>query len=179
MADITGRRIALVVDNYFEEAEFTGPLEDLQAAGATVDVVGVKVGELQSMQHAELSGKYTASLALSDVDFDNYDALVLPGGGMNADSLRTNQTILNWVKNFVSQDKLIAAICHAPWVLASANVLKDRKVTSFFTIQDDLRNAGADWSDQSVVVDGNLITSRQPEDVPAFDAAIISHLQTA
>ena len=109
----------------------------------------------------------------------DYDILIMPGGGINADSLRMNDRIRAWVKEFMEQKKPIAAICHAPWVLASAGSLKGRKLTSYFTIQDDLRNAGAEWVDEDVVIDDNLITSRQPADIKAFNKAIISKLSAA
>lgn len=177
MADISGKKIAIVVDNYFEEAEFSGPLAGLRQAGGLVDVIGLKAGDVQSMNHADKSKTYPIDKTIDDVDFNDYDALVLPGGGINADSLRMNQTIRAWVKEFMEHKKPVAAICHAPWVLASAEVLEGRKLTSYSTIQDDLRNAGAEWTDEAVVIDGNLITSRQPDDVPAFNQAIINTLQ--
>ncbi len=179
MADLTGKKVAILVDDYFEEAEFTGPLKALKDAGATVDVIAPKAGDIHSMNHADLSTTYQADKSIDDITIGDYDALVLPGGAVNADALRMNETARAWIKAFMEMNKPIAAICHAPWALASAGVTKGRKLTSFFTIQDDLRNAGAEWSDEEVVIDKNLITSRNPDDVPAFDNALIAMLQTA
>ena len=179
MADLSGKNVAILVDDYFEEAEFTGPLEELKAAGATVDVVAPQTGTLHAMQHAEQGNTYEANKSIDDIHIDDYDALVLPGGAVNADKLRMNDKARIWVRKFMDMDKPIAAICHAPWLLASAGLAKDHKLTSYYTIQDDMRNAGADWVDEAVVIDDNLITSRQPDDVPAFSRAIIQKLQTA
>lgn len=179
MAKLSGKKVAILVDDYFEEAEFTGPLEELKAAGAEVDVVAPKTGKIHSMNHAELADTYEANKSIDDVRLDDYDALVLPGGAVNADALRMNDKARIWVRKFMDMGKPVAAICHAPWLLASTGNAKGRKLTSYFTIQDDMRNAGAEWVDQEVVVDSNLITSRQPDDVPAFSRAIIQKLQTA
>lgn len=179
MADLSGKRVAILVDDYFEEAEFTGPLNDLKQAGAEVEVIAPQPGAIHAMKHAEISDTYTADKAIDDVRIDEYDALVLPGGAINADSLRMNDKARIWIKKFMDLGKPVAAICHAPWALASAGVARGRKLTSFETIQDDMRNAGAEWVDEEVVIDNNLITSRKPADVPAFDSALINMLQTA
>lgn len=179
MADLTGKKVAIVVDNYFEQDEFTGPLQALKEAGAKVDVVAPKKGRLQAMQHADKGGTFQADLALDDIRIDEYDALVLPGGAVNADSLRMNEKVQIWLRNFMRNRKPVAAICHAPWALASAGLTEGRRLTSYFTIQDDLRNAGAKWIDEEVVVDDNLITSRQPGDIPAFNRQIIAALRAA
>lgn len=178
MADLSGKKVAILVDNYFEEDEFTGPLQALKDAGAHVDVIAAEPenGEVQALRHVDKSKKYPVDMTLDEAQIDNYDALVLPGGAINADSLRMQDKAKQWVKQVVEQGKPLAAICHAPWVLASAGLAKGRKLTSFFTIQDDMRDAGADWVDEEVVVDGNIITSRKPDDVPAFNDALISML---
>jgi protease I len=179
MGVLTNKKIAILVDDYFEQAEFTGPLKDLKNAGAQVDVIAPKAGKIHGMNHAELADTFTADKSIDDVRVDDYDALVLPGGAVNADSLRMNDEARIWVKKFMDMGRPIAAICHAPWVLASAGLANGRKLTSYFTIQDDMRNAGARWVDEEVVIDHNLITSRNPDDVPAFDSALISMLQAA
>ncbi|MDB5169430.1 MAG: glutamine amidotransferase [Candidatus Saccharibacteria bacterium] len=179
MAKLTGKRVAILVDNYFEEAEFTGPLESLKKEGAQVDIVAPKVGTIHAMNHTKISDSYQADRSIDDIRLDEYDALVLPGGAVNADCLRMNNKARLWVRRFLDLGKPVAAICHAPWLLASSNMARGRKLTSYFTIQDDMRNAGADWVDEEVVVDDNLITSRNPGDVPAFSQAIITKLQTA
>jgi protease I len=181
MADLTGKRVAILVDNYFEEDEFTGPLQALKEAGAHVDVVAAEPqeGKVQSLRHVDKSKTYPIDMTLEEADIDNYDALVLPGGAINADQLRMQDKARQWVKQVTEQGKPLAVICHAPWVLVSAGLAKGRRLTSFFTIQDDMRDAGADWVDEQVVIDGNLITSRQPDDIPAFNDALISMLGAA
>ncbi len=176
MADLSGKRVAILVDDYFEEAEFTGPLEDLRKAGAKVDVIAPKAGKIHALHHVEPADTYEANKSLDDVRIDEYDALVLPGGAVNADHLRVNEEAKIWIKRFMEMGRPIAAICHAPWALVSAGVANGRRMTSFFTIQDDMRNAGATWVDEEVVVDNNLITSRKPDDIPAFDNALIEML---
>jgi protease I len=178
MIDLKGKTVAILVDNYFEEDEFTGPLNALKKAGAKVDVIAAEPenGKIQGMQHVDKSHKYKIDKTLEEADIEDYDALVLPGGAINSDSLRMQEKARSWVKTITDEGKPLAAICHAPWLLASAGLAKGRKLTSYFTIQDDMRDAGANWVDQEVVIDGNLITSRQPDDVPAFNDALISML---
>ncbi len=175
--DVTGKKVAIVVHNYFEQAELDGPLKALHDAGAEVQVLSAS-GEhtLQGLHHVEPGDTFTADLLLDDAKPEDYDALVLPGGAINADALRMEDTAREWVRYFMDSGKPLAAICHAPWLLVSADVAKGKHLTSFYTIQDDLRNAGAEWSDDEVVVDGNLITSRQPDDVPAFNEALMKQL---
>lgn len=179
MGSIAGKRVAILVDDYFEEAEFTGPLHDLKNAGATVDIVAPRAGTIHGLNHVDKGNTFTATKGLDDIRINDYDALVLPGGAVNADSLRMNDKAKLWVRQFLKLGKPVAAICHAPWLLASAGSAEGRKLTSYHTIQDDMRNAGAEWVDKEVVVDQNLITSRQPDDVPAFNNALISMLQAA
>jgi protease I len=176
LADLTGKKVAVLVDNYFEEAEFTGPIDALREVGATVEVIasGPKDGQVQSMNHIDKSRRFPIDKTLEEADIDDYDALVLPGGAINVDQLRMEYKARQWVRSMTSQKKPLAMICHAPWVLVSAGLAKSRRLTSFFTIQDDLRDAGAEWVDEEVVVDGNIITSRKPDDVPAFSQTLIS-----
>lgn len=177
MPDLAGKKVAVLVDDYFEEAEFTEPIKALKAAGATIEVIAPKKGELHAMHHAQPANTYKAEKSIDDVRIDEYDALLLPGGAVNADALRMNDKARLWIKRFMDLGKPIAAICHAPWALASAGVAGGRRLTSFFTIQDDMRNAGAKWVDEEVVIDHNLITSRQPDDIPAFNKTLIEMLQ--
>jgi protease I len=175
MADLSGKTVAILVDNYFEEDEFTGPKKALEQAGAKVEVIAAEPqdGQVQAMQHVDKGNKYKIDKTLAEANIDDYDALVLPGGAVNADQLRMQDKARTWVKRITEQGKPLAVICHAPWVLASAGLARGRKLTSFFTIQDDMRDAGAEWVDQEVVIDGNLITSRKPDDIPAFNQALI------
>jgi protease I len=175
---LTNKNVAIVVDNYFEQAEFTEPLQTLQDAGARVDVISPTGGEVQGMHHTDKGDTFPTDKSLDEVNFDDYQALVLPGGAVNADSLRMVPEVQQAVRDFLSSGRVVAAICHAPWVLASAGIASGRNLTSFETIQDDMRNAGANWSDQEVVIDDNLITSRKPDDIPAFNQAIITALSS-
>lgn len=181
MADLTGKKVAILVDNYFEQAEFTGPLQALRDAGAKVEVIAAEPenGKVQGLNHVDKADRFEFDKTLDDADIDDYDALVLPGGAINADHLRMQTKARDWAKKMLDTNKPLAVICHAPWLLASAGLAKGRKLTSYFTIQDDMKDAGADWVDQEVVIDGSLITSRNPDDLPAFNQALIAKLQTA
>lgn len=176
--DVAGSRVAIIVDNYFEEAEFTEPLKAFKDAGMDVHVLGATTTMLQAMEHQKPGGQYQADMLLDEADKNDYDAIVFPGGALNADTLRMNQAARVWVQEFLSAGRPVAAICHAPWLFVSANVLMGRMLTSYFTIQDDIHNAGGDWLDQPVVVDKSLITSRKPADIPDFVDEIIDMLQT-
>lgn len=179
MADLSGKNVAIVVHNYFEQAEFTGPLEALKEAGATVHVIaaGAEDGKVQGLNHVDMGDKFDVDKSLEEANYEDYHAIVLPGGAVNADNLRMEDKIREWVKQACQDGKPLAAICHAPWVLASAGVIEGKTLTSFFTIQDDIRNAGATWVDEELHTDGNIMTSRNPDDVPAFSSAIISALE--
>lgn len=181
MADLSGKKVAILVDNYFEQSEFTGPLEALKQAGATVEVIAAEPenGRLQGLNHIDKADRFEFDKTLDEARIEDYDALVLPGGAINADHLRMQDKAREWVRKASEAGKPLAAICHAPWLLASAGLARGRQLTSYFTIQDDMKSAGADWKDEAVVVDGNLITSRQPDDIPAFNEALITMLQAA
>lgn len=174
--DITGKTIAILVHNYFEQAEFEEPLRTLKDAGADVHVVSTSSTNLQALNHIEKGDMFTADVLLDDASAGDYDALVVPGGAMNSDKLRMVSKAQEWVADFLDHEKPVAVICHAPWLLVSAECLEGRRVTSYYTIQDDIRNAGGEWIDQAVVIDNSLITSRQPSDVHDFIDAIINML---
>jgi len=177
MADnkLYGKKVAVIATDYFEEAELTEPVKALREAGAHVDIIAPKSGEIKALKHVDPAKAVKVDKTLDEADPDDYDALLLPGGAVNADHLRAEKKARNFVVKMMDEmNKPTAVICHAPWMLVSAGLARGRKLTSYFTIQDDLRNAGADWVDQEVVVDGNLITSRQPDDIPAFNRALIS-----
>lgn len=174
MADLSGKHVAMIVDNYIEEAELVKPKEALEAVGATVDIIASKGGNVQTMQNdVEMASTQQVDHTFDEIDLDNYDALVVPGGAINADHLRTVPEAREAITTFLESGRPLAMICHAPWVLISAGLAGGKKVTSFFTLKDDLRNAGAEWVDQEVVIDDNLITSRNPDDIPAFNNALI------
>lgn len=178
MPDLTGRKVAVLVDNYFEQAEFAKPIEALKNAGATVEVIAAdpQDGKVQGLNHVDKADTFDIDKTLDIADIADYDALVLPGGAVNADHLRMKDKARQWAGATLQAGKPLAVICHAPWVLASAGLAKGRKLTSYYTIQDDMRAAGAEWVDREVVVDGSLITSRNPDDLPAFNKALISML---
>ncbi len=171
--ELEGLRVAIIVSNDFEQAEFTEPKKALEQAGADVVVISPKEGKVQGVKHDEKAEKFDVDMRLDEADPDDFDAVMLPGGALNADFLRVQQHAQDFVRRFDQQGKPIAAICHAPWLLVSAGLLKGRTLTSYHTIQDDIRNAGANWQDKEVIRDRNLVTSRQPSDIPAFNREMI------
>lgn len=175
MADLSGKHIAIIVDDYVEQAELTKPKLALEAAGALVDIIAPKAGKIQAMQHdVDMADEFAVDLTFDQLDLDDYDAMVVPGGAINSDRLRMIPEATDAIREFLDSGRPLAMICHAPWALISAGLAKGRKLTSFFTLKDDLRNAGAEWVDEEVVIDGNLITSRNPDDIPAFNNALIT-----
>lgn len=170
------KRVAMIVKDYFEQVEMTDVRERLQQAGATVDLIAPEGDEVHGLHHVEMGDAFPVDCRLADSNAGDYDAVVLPGGVVNADELRTVAKACEFVRQMDGDGKIVAAICHAPWVLVSAGVAENRTLTSFPTLQDDIRNAGATWVDQEVVVDENVITSRNPDDIPAFSKAIIDEL---
>lgn len=177
MADLSGKKVAVVATDYFEEAELTEPVKALREAGAEVEIISNKKGEIQGLEHVDPGEKIKVDKTLDEANPSDYDAAVFPGGAVNADHLRMDEKARNFITKIMDeQGKPTAVICHAPWLLISAGLARGKKLTSYFTIQDDMRNAGADWVDEDCVVDGNLITSRNPDDLPAFNKALIGAL---
>jgi protease I len=177
MADITSKHVAILVNDYFEQVEFTKPKEALEQAGALTTVITTSDSDtLHGMHHAKIGSSFMPDLHIDDVHFDDYDMLVIPGGVINADKLRMNDTAREWVEYTIENDIPLGAICHAPWLLVSANVVDGLRLTSYYTLQDDIRNAGGDWVNKQLVVDGNVITSRDPDDLPAFCEALVETL---
>jgi protease I len=166
---LRGKRIAALVDNGFEQVELTDPKRALERAGAHVEVVSPQQSRVKGWQHTRWGDELPVDRQLDRADPVDYDGLLLPGGVMNPDRLRMNPKAVEFVRAFVGEGKPIAAICHGPWTLIEAGGVKGRRLTSWPSLQSDLRNAGADWVDQPVVVDRNLVTSRKPDDLPAFD----------
>ena len=167
------KRIAILATNGFEQSELMDPRENLKTAGYTVDVVSPEAGIIRGWKDKDWSDTVDVDVVLADADPKDYDALVLPGGVINPDKLRMDAAALNFIRAFADDDKVIAAICHAPWLLVETGIAKDRDVTSWPSVRTDLENAGGRWRDEAVVEDGNLITSRKPEDIPAFSRAVI------
>lgn len=156
-----------------ERVELTEPWQAVEDAGHTPVLLSTETGQVQTFDHLDKAATFDVDVLVGDASVDDYAALVLPGGVANPDALRTDSGAVAFVKAFVESGKPVAAICHAPWTLIEADVVRDRNVTSWPSLQTDLRNAGASWSDEEVVVDGNLITSRNPDDIPAFNRALL------
>jgi protease I len=171
---LNGLRVAILATNGFEEAELLEPRKALDAAGARTTVIAPKSGKIQGMKHDEKSQSVPVDSTLDKANPADFDAVLLPGGALNADALRVEQAAQKFVQEINNAHKPIAFICHAPWLLVSAGLAKGRTMTSYHTIQDDLRNAGAKWVDKEVVRDGNWISSRQPTDIPAFNREMLS-----
>lgn len=170
---LSGKKVAILAADGFEEVELTKPRAALEEAGATIVVVSLKSGKIQGMNHADKGGAVPVDMALNDAKPEDFDALMIPGGLMNPDSLRSSDEALEFVRHFFREGKPVAAICHAPWVLIDAGVIRGRTVTSWPAIKTDVRNAGANWVDQEVVVDNGLVTSRKPDDIPAFNKKMV------
>lgn len=173
MAGLTGMRIAIIATDYFEEPELTEPRDQLSAAGAEVKVYSTGTDPIQAMRNdTDKTITVPVDGTLDDLDPDSVDAVVIPGGTVNADRLRIEERAQQIVRAVHEAGKPLAVICHGPWLLVSAGLASGRRLTSFPSLADDIRNAGGTWVDEEVVVDGNLITSRNPDDLPAFIKAL-------
>jgi protease I len=171
---LRGFRVAILATDLFEEAELIEPRQALDEAGATTVVIAPHAGEIQAVQHDKKTQKVKVDLVLSEADPEQFDAVLLPGGAMNADALRMEPLAQEFVRRIDQTRRPVAVICHAAWLLISARVVRGRHMTSYKTIQDDLRNAGAFWTDKEVVRDANLVSSRQPTDIPRFNQEIVA-----
>ncbi|HLQ20237.1 MAG TPA: type 1 glutamine amidotransferase domain-containing protein [Tabrizicola sp.] len=174
--DIQGKRIAVLATHGFEQSELEKPVAHLKAAGAEVHVVSLEAGEIKGWQGKDWGSPVTVDALLSEVSASEYDALVLPGGQMNPDLLRVEPEAIAFIKDFWSAGKVIGAICHAPWLLVEAGIARGHKMTSYGSIKTDVMNAGAEWIDAEVVTDKGLVTSRKPEDIPAFNAKLVEEI---
>lgn len=170
---LQGKRVAMLVENGFEQIELTEPRKALLDAGAETDVVSPVQGAVKGWNFTEWGDEVAVDVPLDQANPDAYDALVLPGGVMNPDKLRMNERALEFVRSFFQAGKPVAVICHGPWTLIDAGVVSGRKITSYPSIATDLRNAGAEWVDEEVVVDRGLVSSRNPDDLPAFNRKMI------
>jgi protease I len=171
--ELTGVRVAVLATDGVEQVELDDPWQALVEAGAAPQLVSPEAGTITTYEHITAAEPRTVDAPLADADPDSFDALVLPGGVINGDFVRADADAVAFVQAFFDADKPVAAICHAPWVLIEADVVRGRRMTSWPSLQTDLRNAGATWVDEEVVVDGNLTTSRNPDDLPAFCKAIV------
>lgn len=172
-ATLAGKKIAVLATDGFEQVELTKPVEALRAAGAEVEIVSPKSGEIQGFEHHDKGEAVGVDRTLEAANADDYAGLVLPGGVINPDALRIDEEAVAFIKRFTDAGKPVAAICHGPWTLINAGAVEGRRLTSWPSLQADLENAGAHWVDQEVVVDNGLVTSRNPDDLPAFCAKMV------
>lgn len=174
--DVKGKKVAILTENGFEEVELTSPMEALKSAGVEVHVISPQADKVKAWDTDHWSIEVTVDKKLSDVKPEDYDMLVLPGGVMNPDKLRTNKEAVAFAQHFLEQGKPLAAICHGPQLLIETGMLNERNMTSYPSLQTDLKNAGVIWEDKEVVVDNGLVTSRSPEDLEAFNKKMIEEL---
>ena len=165
---LQGRKVAVLATDGFEQSELEKPVAALKEAGATVEVISPRGGEIQGYEHHDKGRMVAVDRELAQADAGDYDAIVLPGGVMNPDALRLEPKAIEFVRSFAEAKKPIAAICHGPWTLINAAAVEGKRMTSWPSLEADLKNAGADWVDEEVVVDDGLVTSRKPDDLPAF-----------
>ena len=173
MSNLENKKIAVLAADGYEQSELDSPVEALRTAGAEVKIISLKSGKIKAMKDHEWSTSVNVDHVVKDVKADDFNALLLPGGVINPDSLRADQDAVKFVKDFFAQNKPVAAICHGPQTIINAEEVKGRKMTSYNAISKDLINAGANWVDEEVVTDGNLTTSRKPDDLPAFNERIV------
>ncbi|MDQ0895656.1 type 1 glutamine amidotransferase domain-containing protein [Agromyces ramosus] len=175
-SQLEGKRVAFLMTDGVEQVEFTEPWSALRQAGAEVTLVSPTEGTVLGLHHLDKADTFDVDLGVTGADASDFDAIVLPGGVVNADHLRMDAASVAFVRSFFEQHKPVAAICHAPWILAEAGVIRGRSLTSYPSLKTDLVNAGADWSDEAVVVDQGLVTSRRPDDLPAFIDKVIEEI---
>ena len=177
MSDLAGKRVAFIIHDLFEQVEYTGPKQALESAGAQTTLISPNSGPIQGVNgDTEKADTFKVELNLEEAAPEDFDALVIPGGTVNADNLRTNQTAQKWLQTFIDGGKPTAVICHGPWLVVSSGCASGARLTSFPSLKDDIVNAGGEWVDEAVVIDGNLITSRNPDDIPVFNNALIEQL---
>ncbi|MDH7912967.1 type 1 glutamine amidotransferase domain-containing protein [Winogradskyella sp. SYSU M77433] len=176
MENLNKKTVAILATNGFEESELKEPMEALTKAGAEVHIVSEELGNIKGWANGNWSNEYKVDKTIDEVSQENYNALMLPGGVINPDQLRRNEKAIRFVKSFFDAKKPVGAICHAPQILAEADVLRGRKITSFSSIKRDMVNAGAKWEDSEVVVDEGLVTSRNPNDLPIFNSKLIEEV---
>ena len=175
--ELNGKKVAILVENGFEQVEMTEPRKALEDSGAGTDLISPVQGKVKGWQMTEWGDSFDVDVPLDEANADDYDALLLPGGVINPDKLRINPKAVQFVRRFFEQHKPVAAICHGPWTLINADVVRGRRMTSWPSLQTDLQNAGANWMDQQVVADNGLVTSRKPDDIPAFNRKMIEEFR--
>jgi len=170
---LQGKRVAFLATDMVEQVELTEPWQAVKDEGAVVELISLEEGEIQGFNHYDKADTFKVDRTVEEARADDYDALVIPGGVGNPDTMRADENAVQFVRDFFQQGKPVGVICHGPWMLVEAGVVRDRKVTSWPGIQTDIRNAGGNWVDEEVVVDQGLVTSRKPDDLPAFNAKIV------
>lgn len=173
MAQLTGKTIAILAADGFEQSELLEPKSALEEAGAKTEIISLQAGTIKGWNKKDWGESIDVDKTVGEASASEYDGLLVPGGVMSPDKLRADEEAVAFVREFFEQHKPVGAICHGPWILAEADVLDDRTVTSYSSIKTDLKNAGANWVDQEVIVDNGLVTSRSPADIPAFNAKLI------
>jgi protease I len=173
MADLNGKRIAFLATDMVEQVELTEPWKAVEKAGGTPELVSLEEGEIQGFKHYDKADKFPVDRTVDDASPDDYDALVLPGGVGNPDTLRMHDNAVHFARAFMDAGKPVAVICHGPWTLVEADVVRGRTITSWPSVKTDIKNAGGNWVDQEVVVDDNLTSSRKPDDLPAFCSTFV------
>jgi len=175
MADtqLQGKRVAIIAADMVEQVELVEPRKALEAAGAKTELLSIKPGAIQGFNHFDKADEHKVDKLVEEADASDYDALLIPGGVGNPDQLRADENVVQFTRDFFEQGKPVAAICHGPWVLVEAGAVKGRKLTSWPSLQTDIRNAGGNWVDEKVVVDEGLVTSRKPADIPAFNRKMV------
>jgi protease I len=176
MGKLTGKKVAILTENGFEESELTSPKKALEEAGATVHIVSPQKDKVKGWNHDHWSIELNVDVTVDKADPDNYDALVVPGGVMNPDLMRANKDCVDFAATFLEEGKPVAAICHGPQLLIETGLLKGREMTSYHSVKTDLKNAGVQWVDKEVVVDQGLVTSRSPEDLEAFNKKMVEEI---
>jgi protease I len=176
MPSIEGKKIAFLATHGVEQIELTEPWKAVEEAGGSPELISLEEGQIQGMDHLDKADKYNVDRVVADVSPDDYDSLVVPGGVANPDFLRADEDAVAFVRGFFEAGKPVAAICHGPWMLVEADVVRDRTVTSWPSLKTDITNAGGNWVDEEVHVDGGLTTSRKPDDLPAFCAKVVEEI---
>jgi protease I len=179
MAELSGKRIAFLATDMVEQVELTEPWKAVEEAGGQPELVSLEEGEIQGFNHYDKADKFPVDKVVGEVTSDDYDGLVLPGGVGNPDTLRMDEDAVRFARTFVEAGKPVAVICHGPWTLVEADVVRDRTLTSFPSVKTDIKNAGGNWVDQEVVVDNGLISSRNPDDLPAFCKTLVEEFAIA
>jgi protease I len=179
MADLNGKKVAFLATDMVEQVELTKPWEAVEQAGAKPELISLESGEIQGFNHYDKADTFQVDRTVDDVRPDDYDALVIPGGVGNPDTMRMDENAVRFVRGFFESGKPMGVICHAPWMLVEADVARGRTLTSFWSIKTDVKNAGGNWVDQEAVVDGNLVTSRNPDDIPAFNEKLVELIDRA